>query len=156
MTKYHLDELDLAIMRALSANARTPYLEIARECKVSGASVHQRIQRLTALGIIQGTETRIDPASVGYETCAYMGFFLNDPAEFNSVIEKLKNIPEVVECHFTTGKYDLFIKIHARNNEHLLHLIHSKFQQLGMARTETLISFRQVFHRALPIEKLDD
>lgn len=152
MTKYHLDDLDLAILRALSANARMPYLEIARECGVSGASIHQRIQRLTTLGIIQGTETRIDPASVGYETCAYMGFFLNDPAKFDHVIEKLKEIPEVVECHFTTGKYDLFIKIHAQNNEHLLNLIHTKFQQLGMARTETLISFKQVFHRSLPIE----
>lgn len=156
MTKYHLDDLDIAILRTLSENARTPYLEIARECKVSGASVHQRIQRLTTLGIIQGTETRIDPTSVGYETCAYMGFFLNDPSQFNTVIEQLKQIPEVVECHFTTGKYDLFVKIHAKNNEHLLELIHSKFQNLGTTRTETLISFRQVFHRSLPINKEAD
>ncbi|MDE7388625.1 MAG: Lrp/AsnC ligand binding domain-containing protein [Muribaculaceae bacterium] len=151
MTKYHLDELDIAILRALSENARRPYLEIARECRVSGAAVHQRIQRLTSLGIIKGSETHIDPASVGYETCAYMGFFLNDPAQFDSVIETLKQIPEVVECHFTTGKYDLLIKIHARNNEHLFELIHANFQNLGTTRTETLISFRQEFRRSLPI-----
>ncbi len=155
MTKYHLDELDIAILKALSDNARRPYLEIARECNVSGASIHQRIHRLNSLGIIKGTETHIDPPSVGYETCAYIGFLLNDPTKFQHVIETLEGIPEVVECHFTTGKYDIFIKIHAKNNEHLLNLIHTRFQELGMTRTETLISFRQVFHRALPIETVE-
>lgn len=153
---YHLDDLDVEILRRLSDNARCPYQEIARECGVSGASVHQRIQRLTAMGVISGTETHINATALGYYTCAYMGFFLNDPAQFNSVIEKLKQIPEVVECHFTTGKYDIFIKIHARNNEHLLELIHTKFQQLGMARTETLISFREVFRRQFPINPPGD
>ncbi|GFI06788.1 regulatory protein AsnC [Muribaculaceae bacterium] len=152
MTQYHLDDLDIDILRKLSENARCPYQEIARECGVSGASIHQRIQRLTSLGIIQGSETHIDATALGYSTCAYMGFFLTDPAQFNTVIEKLKDIPEVVECHFTTGKYDIFIKIHARNNEHLLNLIHTKLQQLGTARTETLISFREVFRRQFPIK----
>lgn len=156
MTKYHLDEIDLAILRALSANARTPYLEIARDCKVSGASIHQRVQRLTSLGIIQGTETRIDPSSVGYETCAYIGFFLNEPTKVDSVAEQLKQIPEVVECHLTTGKYDLFIKIYAKNNEHLFHLINTKFVNFGTARTETQISFRQLFHRSLSVGTPDD
>ena len=156
MTKYHLDEIDLAILRSLGGNARMPYLEIARECKVSGASIHQRVQRLTSLGIIQGTETRIDSSAVGYDTCAYIGFFLHEPTKFSSVVEQLKQIPEVVECHFTTGKGDLFIKMYAKNNEHLLDLIHTKFLNFGTARTETLISFRQLFHRSLPISNPED
>nr|MDE5941829.1 Lrp/AsnC ligand binding domain-containing protein [Muribaculaceae bacterium] len=81
----------------------------------------------------------------------FVGIFLKDTDQFNSVVEKLKDIPEVVECHFTTGQYDMLIKVYAKDNEHLLHLIHEKIQPLGMLRTETLVSFREVFSRALPV-----
>ena len=137
----------------LSVNARKPYLEIARECGVSGAAIHQRIQKLTSLGVIKGSESLIEPSAVGYDTCAYIGFFLNDPSQFNNVVDELKKIPEVVECHFTTGKYDLFIKLYAKNNDHLLHIIHERLQSLGLARTESLISFKEVFRRQLPIHQ---
>lgn len=146
-----LDSLDNKILEALSLNARKPYLEIARECGVSGAAIHQRIQKLHSLGVIKGTESLIDPQSVGYDTCAYIGFFLNDTSRFDEIVEKLKDIPEVVECHLTTGKYDLLIKLFAKNNNHLLKIIQSKIQSLGLARTETLISFKEVFRRQIPI-----
>ena len=135
----------------LSSNARKPYLEIARECNVSGAAIHQRIQKLYSVGVLQGSESIIDPAAVGYDTCAYIGFFLSDPSKFDDMVEKLKGVPEVVECHYTTGKYDMLIKLYARNNEHLLQLIHDQLQSIGYARTETLISFKQVFKRQIPI-----
>lgn len=153
MSRQTFDSLDLNILKHLSSNARKPYLEIARECGVSGAAIHQRIQRLTANGIIQGTESLIDPASLGYETCAYVGIFLRDPSSFPNVIDALKKIPEIVECHFTTGQYDIFIKLYARNNDHLLHLLQNQIQALGLARTETLISFKQVFKRQVPVEQ---
>lgn len=151
MNRQQFDNLDLNILRMLSANARMPYLEIARECGVSGAAIHQRIQRMNANGIIQGAESLINPEALGYETCAYVGIFLRDPSEYNSVVEALKNIPEVVECHFTTGQYDIFIKLFARNNDHLLDILQNQIQGLGLARTETLISFKQVFRRPLDI-----
>lgn len=135
----------------LSGNARKPYLEIARECGVSGAAVHQRIQRMYANGVIQGAESLIDPEALGYETCAYVGIFVKDPGQFTSVIEELKKIPEVVECHFTTGQYDILIKLFARNNDHLLDILQNKIQGLGLAKTETLISFKEVFRRPLDI-----
>lgn len=151
MAHNQLDKLDVKILRMMTGNARKPFLEIARECGVSGAAVHQRIGKLQASGVIKGTEMLVEPSAIGYDTCAYMGFFLKDPASFNSVIAKLREIPEVVECHFTTGQYDLFIKIYARNNDHLLHLIHEKLQNLGLSRTESLISFKEVFKRPLPV-----
>lgn len=150
MARINLDHLDLTILQMLANNARKPYLEIARECGVSGAAVHQRIQKLTNMGVIKGSESHIDPSAVGYDTCAYMGFFLKDPSQFNHVVDELKKIPEVVECHFTTGQYDIFIKLFARNNDHLLHIIHERLQSLGLARTESLISFKEVFRRQLP------
>ncbi len=156
MAQVQLDPLDIKILQMLAVNARKPYLEIARACDVSGAAIHQHIQKLTQMGIIKGSESLIDPSSVGYDTCAYIGFFLKDPSQFKYVVEELKKIPEVVECHFTTGQYDMFIKLYAHNNDHLLHIIHEKLQHLGLSRTESLISFKEVFKRQIPINiKID-
>lgn len=151
MANSQLDSLDHKILETLSQNARKPYLEIARECGVSGAAIHQRIQKLHTIGVIKGAEALIEPTTVGYDTCAYIGFFLNDTSKFDEIVDKLKDIPEVVECHLTTGKYDLLIKLFAKNNNHLLKIIQSKIQTLGLARTETLISFKEVFRRQIPI-----
>ncbi|MCK9343465.1 MAG: Lrp/AsnC family transcriptional regulator, partial [Massilibacteroides sp.] len=115
MEKYQLDELDKKILNLIIGNARMPFLEVARECNISGAAVHQRIQKLTNSGIIKGSEFIVDTFKVGYETCAYMGLYLSNPSQFTEVVEALKKIPEVVECHYTTGQYDLFIKIYSKN-----------------------------------------
>lgn len=155
MAHHQLDELDEKILKLIIGNARMPFLEVARECNVSGAAIHQRIQKLTNLGVIKGSEFIVDNTKVGYETCAYMGLFLKSPGQFPSVTEALKEIPEVVECHYTTGQYDLFIKIYAKNNQHLLSIIHNKLQ-LGLARTESLISFKEAFKRQIPIDLEDE
>lgn len=156
MPRIQFDKLDKKILRMLSENARIPFLEIARECGVSGAAIHQRIQKLTSSGVINGFETLVDPSSAGYETCAYIGFFLKDPGSYGSVVNQLYKIPEIVECHFTTGKYDLLVKLYARNNDHLLQLIHGPLQAVGAGRTETLISFKEEFRRPLPIDRSED
>lgn len=149
MSRTTYDSLDLKILSMLSKNARTPYLEIARECGVSGAAVHQRIQRLLANDTITGSECLISPHAMGYDTCAYIGIFLNDPTQYESVVAALEAIPEIVECHYTAGKYDMLIKIFAHNNDHMLALLQS-IQNMGMARTETLISFKECFRRQVP------
>ena len=139
MGHHQLDSLDEQILKLIADNARIPFLEVARACNVSGAAIHQ------------GSEFVIDPEKIGYETCAYIGIYLKDPESFDSVTKALEAIPEVVECHFTTGKYDMFIKIYAKNNHHLLSVIHDKLQPLGLARTETLISFHEAIKRQMPI-----
>jgi Lrp/AsnC family transcriptional regulator for asnA, asnC and gidA len=154
MAHHHLDSLDKKILKLIASDARVPFLEVARACNVSGAAIHQRIQKLTALGILKGSQFIIDPEKIGYETCAYVGLFLQDPSHFDQVVEKLRQIPEVTECHYTTGGYDMFIKIYARNNHHLLDIIHDKLQPLGLSRSETIVSFNEVIDRQLPI--MDD
>ena len=126
MAYQRLDKLDKQILRLIAADARIPFLEVARACNVSGAAIHQRIQKLTNLGILKGSHFVIDPEKIGYETCAYIGLNLKNPEKFDSVVEELRKIPEVVECHYTTGDFDLFIKIYAFNNHHLLNIIHDK------------------------------
>lgn len=150
---YTLDSVDRQILKMIVEDARVPFLEVARACNLSGAAIHQRIQKLTSMGVIKGSHFIIDPEKIGYETCAYIGLYLKNPEKFDVVVEELKKMPEVVECHFTTGVYDLFIKVYARNNHKLLDFVHDKLQPLGLARTETLISM-SVIDRQLPV--LDD
>ena len=146
-----LDKLDRQILRMIGEDARVPFLEVARACNVSGAAIHQRIQKLTNLGIIKGSVFVMDPEKIGYETCAYIGLNLKNPEDFDRVLEELKKIPEVTECHYTTGNFDMFIKIYARNNHHLLTIIHDQLQPLGLSSSQTLISFYSAFERQLPV-----
>lgn len=151
MGHHQLDALDEQILKMIANNARIPFLEVARECKVSGAAIHQRVQKLTNLGILRGSSYIIAPERIGYETCAYIGIYLHDPSTYQKAADEMRKIPEIVECHFTTGKYDMFIKIYAKNNHHLSSVIHNKLQPLGLARTETLISFNEYIKRQVPI-----
>lgn len=146
-----IDSLDEKILSLIANDARMPFLEVARVCGVSGAAIHQRILKLTKLGILNGSQYNIAPEKIGYETCAFIGLYLKDPGTFDKVVLALNDIPEVVECHYTTGGYDLFIKIYAKNNHHLMSLIHDKLQPLGLSRSETIISFNEAIKRQLPI-----
>ena len=149
-----IDKLDKQILNLISEDARIPFLEVARACNVSGAAIHQRIQKLTSMGVLKGSEFIIDPEKIGYETCAYIGLNLKHPETFDEVVERLREIPEVVECHYTTGNFDMFIKIYAYNNHHLLTIIHDKLQPLGLASSQTLISFHTAISRQLPVSTL--
>ena len=151
MAYRNLDLLDKKILNLVAENARLPFLEVARACNVSGAAIHQRIAKLTSLGVLKGSRFVIDPEKIGYETCAYVGLYLQNPEQFDAVVDKLKQIPEVTECHYTTGGYDMFVKIYARNNHHLLNIIHDRLQPLGLSRSETIVSFNAVIDRQLPV-----
>ena len=151
MAYQELDELDEKILKMIVDNARVPFLEVARACNVSGAAIHQRVQKLTNLGVIKGSEYIVDAEKLGYETCAFIGIFLTSPSTFDFVVQEVEKIPEVIECYYTTGQYDLLIKVVAKNNKDLLRIIHSELQPLGLARTETLISFKDAFRKRFPI-----
>ena len=151
MANQKLDKLDKQILKLIADDARIPFLEVARACGVSGAAIHQRIQKLTSLGILKGSQFIIDPEKMGYQTCAYIGLNLKNPESFDNVVAVLKKIPEVVECHYTTGNFDMFIKLYALNNHHLLTIIHDRLQPLGLASSQTLISFHAAINRQLPV-----
>jgi Lrp/AsnC family transcriptional regulator for asnA, asnC and gidA len=147
-----IDNLDRKILDIITKNARIPYLEVARECGVSGAAIHQRVQRLIRLGVIRGSEFKVDPALVGFKTCAYIGIFLDHPGNFRNVITEFRDIPEIIECHYTTGNYSLFLKVYTRDNEHLRDILTDKIQNIpGITRTETLISLEESINRQIPV-----
>lgn len=154
-TGFHLDSLDKKILDLLSSNARMPYLEVARNCKVSGAAIHQRIQKMEEAGVLKGSQLLISPQGSGYLTCAYIGLQVNlvSPKTHEEVFEKITQIPEIVECHHVTGRYSLFVKIYAKTNEHLKNIIVQQIQSIvEITATETIISLQEGFIRRLPVD----
>ncbi len=144
---------DKKILQLISKDARIPFLEVARECNVSGAAIHQRIQKLRNLGIIKGSEFVVDTYKIGYQTCAYIGIVLSDISKFQAVVTELKKVPEIVECHYATGKYSMFIKIYAKDNRHLLQIILENLTTIdGVQHTETFqLSLDEIFNRQLSV-----
>lgn len=148
-----IDKLDKKILGILSENARLPFKDVAEECGVSRAAIHQRVQHLVENGVITGSSFEINPKSLGYTTCTYVGMDLERGSMYREVVERLLAIPQVVECHFTTGPYTMLVKLYAKDNEQLMNLINERLQSIpGVVSTETLISLEQSIRRDIPIE----
>ena len=147
-----VDKLDRKIMSILSTNARMAFKDVAHECGVSRAAVHQRVERLKAEGVITGSGFQVDPRAVGYRTCTYVGIRLERGSMYKDVVKKLVQIPEIVECHFTTGPYTMLVKLYVRDNEQLMELLNGTLQSIdGVVSTETLISLDTSIMRDVPI-----
>ncbi len=147
-----MDEVDLKILEIISRNARIPFKDVAAEVGISRAAVHQRVNRMVDLNVITGSGYYVNPKKIDYRTCTYIGIFLEKGGIYADVAEKLKDIPEVVECHYTTGQYGIFIKVYAKDNEHLKRLLSEHIQKIpGISSTETIISLEETFRRTLPV-----
>lgn len=148
-----IDNLDRKILRIVMRNARIPSKDVALSCGVSRAAIHQRIQRLIELNVITGSGYQVNPKVLGYSTCTYIGVNLERGAMYRDVVPEFEKIPEIVECHFTTGPYTMLIKLYARDNEHLMDLLNNKIQMIrGVTGTETLISLDNSIAREIPTE----
>ena len=147
-----IDKLDKKILSVLSQNARIPFKDVAAECGVSRAAIHQRVQHLIEDGVITGSSFDVNPKSLGYSTCTYVGLNLERGSMYKEVVEQIATIPEVVECHFTTGPYTMLVNLYARDNEQLMDLLNNKLQGInGVISTETLISLEQSIKREVPV-----
>ncbi len=147
-----VDKLDLKILQIISVDARVPFKDVAEVCGVSRAAIHQRVQRLTEAGIITGSGYNVYPKYIGYSTCTFVGITLERGSMYKEVANELLKIPEIVECHFTTGNYTMLVKLYSRDNEHLMELLNNRIQEInGVISTETLISLEQSFTRQVPI-----
>ena len=147
-----IDGIDKKILIELTSNSRTPILEISRKIGISGAAIHQRIRKLNNSGLISGQHLKLNPKVLGYTTLAFIGVYF-DKAERNSqAIKEMKKIPEILECHYTTGNWSVLIKILCKNNEHLMTLLNKQIQSInGVSRTETFISLEQQIDRQISI-----
>ncbi|MBT8310752.1 MAG: winged helix-turn-helix transcriptional regulator [Flavobacteriaceae bacterium] len=147
-----IDGIDKKILRALMEDARTPILEIARQVGISGAAIHQRLRKLEKSGLISGSKFVINPRILGYTTMAFVGIFLDKAVSNPQAVKQLKNIPEVLECHYTTGNWSILIKVLCKDNEHLMQVLNKDIQAIdGVSRTETFISLEQQIDRQIKI-----
>lgn len=145
-----IDGVDKVILRSLIDDARTPVLSIAREVGISGAAIHQRLRKLEESGLIEGSHLHLNPKALGYSTTAFVGVFLDDSSRYASAIRSLEEIPEVIETHYTTGNYAIFIKIMCKNNDDLMNILSKEIQRIkGVSRTETFISLEQQINRQI-------
>lgn len=152
MPKAAIDAIDRKILGFLIRNARMPFLEIARECGISGAAIHQRVKKLDEMGVIMGSRLEVDPKSLGYDVCAIVGIRLSDPSLNSRTVETIKEIREVVECHYITGEYNILIKLYCLDNEHLMHTMFDRLLKIpGITATETFISLNQPFSRQIDV-----
>lgn len=148
MATYHIDQIDQKILSFLVNNARMPFLEIARECGVSGAAIHQRVKRLEANGVITGSRLLVKPQALGLNVCAFVSVSLSEANKYREVVEDLKKIPEIVECHFVTGKAALLLKVYCFDNDHLMEILLNTIQNINYVKgTDTVISLDQAIER---------
>lgn len=152
-TMEKIDNLDRKILSIVMRNARIASKDVAMECGVSRAAIHQRIQRLIDMKVITGSGYTVNPKTLGYTTCTYIGVTLERGAMYREVVPQIEKIPEIVECHFTTGPYSMLLKLYARDNEHLMELLNDCIQTIpGVVGTETLISLDNTIDRTLPMQ----
>lgn len=149
---YQIDTLDREILRTLQADAKTPYLDIARQLDVSGGTIHQRVNRLREAGIITGSKITVDPRKLGHGVTVLLGLHLTSAKALNKVLEKLNSFPEVLEAYYTTGSFSLILKIAVESIEHYHQFLVKKLQAIDEVRsTESFICMDQPIHRDIEI-----
>jgi len=147
-----IDQLDNKILNALMINARTPYTELAKQFDVSPATIHVRIEKLRQQGVITGTHIEVDPKSLGYDVCCFIGVKLTNAGDYPTVLDKLKAISAVTEAYYTTGQYSILIKIMAQSIDDLQWLLIDQIQCIEhIQSTETLISLQEGIHRNISL-----
>lgn len=147
-----LDELDLQILDLLIKDCRTPYLEIARICHVSGGTIHVRMKKMEDMGIIKGTRILLNLSKLGYDVCCFVGIHVDKTSSFTSVFDEMGKIKEVVELHLITGSYSIFAKVVCKNITDLQDILMNRINTIqGIQSTDTFISLSQPIDRNITI-----
>ncbi|WP_423219347.1 Lrp/AsnC ligand binding domain-containing protein [Clostridium lundense] len=147
-----LDSLDIDILSIMLKDSRTPFLEIARQCHVSGGTIHVRMKKMEEIGIIKGSKLIIDTAKLGYDICCFIGINLEKASYLTDVAEKLEQISEIIELYYTTGQYSIFLKVICQNISHLQKLLAEKLQTIeGVQSTSTVICLLQKLDRNIKL-----
>ena len=148
-----IDSVDLKILTELITDAAIPYTEIAKKIGVSGGTIHVRMKKMEDLGIVKGSHLEINYARLGYDITAFLGIYLDKSEFYDKAVDDLRKIPEVVNVHYTTGNYSMFVKIICRDTQHLREVLHDKIQKVyGIQRTETSISLEESINRTLVLD----
>jgi len=150
-TDYHLDTVDKQIIYMLMDNAKTSLAHISKNIGISTTAVHQRIKKLEQAGVIENSISFLNPRKIGFKVVSYIGMFLEQPSHYQDTVKALNDVKEVVEAHYTTGNYTIFLKVLCRDNDHLMEILNKLQKMKGVTRTETFISLEQSINRQLKV-----
>ena len=143
-----VDEFDINIIKELEKDGRMAYSAIATNLKISNTMVHQRINRLIEQGILTGIKPIINEKKVGYDWGSFTGITLNKDQDSDRIIDELKKIPEITECYYITGSFTLYVKIIAKDHEHMRKVLYEKIDTIpGIAKTDSIIELGCAFKR---------
>lgn len=149
-----LDDIDLKILSILMKDAKTPYTDIAKQLFVSSGTVHVRMKKMEEMGIIKSFNLQLNYHELGYDITAFLGIYLNKSSQYDSVAKKLEEIPEIVDLHYTTGNYSMFLKLICKDTNHLREILMDKIQKIeDITRTETFISLKESINRPLKFDE---
>lgn len=150
---YHFDSTDKKILRYLVRDARMKVVDIANFIGVTSAAIHQRLAKIKKAGVIKEFTIKLDPQELGFKTCSFVGVYMEKNRQYKDVVERLERIEEVVEVHYTTGEYALFLKVYTKDNQNLKQVLNERIQDIpGITRTETFISLEEPISRNVPIK----
>ena len=143
MSKIKLDEIDHQILDILIDNTRIPFTDIAKKLLISAGTAHVRVKKMEDAGIIKGSSLTLDYQKLGFAFIAYVGVFLQNTSQTQFVLERIQEIPNVTVAHITTGKFNIFCKIRAKDTTHAKEIIFQLDDIEGVYRTETMISLEE-------------
>ena len=143
MKKIKLDEIDHQILDILIDNARIPFTDISKKLLVSAGTVHVRVKKMEDAGILKGSSLNLDYEKLGYSFIAYIGIYLERNDMTEKVLSELEKIPNVTVAHITTGKFNIYCKLRARDTKHAKDLIFAIDDIPGISRSETMISLEE-------------
>jgi len=105
--KIKIDEIDIAIIRALQRDARANFADIAKDCDVSTDTISKRFRKMKRVDIVRGTTILLNPKSFGYDCVASVGIDVSYP-HLREVVESIRRIPEIVFYTTSMGRHDIF------------------------------------------------
>ena len=138
-----VDKINWLILKELQSNSRSALKDISEKVGLSSPTVAERIQKMEEAGIIQGSSLSLDYNKLGYSFIAYIGVFLHNTSQTKFVLERIYEIPYVTVAHITTGKFNIFCKIRAKDTQHAKDIIFMIDDIEGVYRTETMISLEE-------------
>ena len=151
---YEIDNVDLSILSILQHDAKKPFTEVAKQAYVSSGTVHVRMNKLEKMGVVKGASLDLNLKALGYTVGSFLGVYLSRSSLYDKVAEQLSKIPEITSILYTTGNYSMFVRIYAKDTDHLKNILHDKIQKVsGIERTETFVILEETLNRSITFTK---
>lgn len=145
------DAVDLSLLTALADDPRATIAALAEHLRLSRNTVHARLTRLEESGAFLDFDRRINPAALGHPLTAFLEVTVRQ-RELPAIVDRLTEIPEVVQAYGHSGAADLRVHVVCRDTDHLFRIDAAILAIDGVERTETSLSMGELIpYRIRPL-----